>query len=68
MLLANPTWTLGRRCSLVDREWGSRMIEAVGDHGGIFDRHLGNESRLKFERGINEPWTEDGLMCAPPAR
>jgi general L-amino acid transport system substrate-binding protein len=44
------------------------MIKTVGNYGEIFDRHLGKESALKFERGINELWTKGGLMYAPPAR
>jgi general L-amino acid transport system substrate-binding protein len=52
----------------IDEDWAFRLIKTVGNYGEIFDRHLGKESALKFERGINELWTKGGLMYAPPAR
>lgn len=46
--------------------WGSRAVESVGNYGEIFDRHLGADSPLRIERGLNRLWTEGGLLYAPP--
>jgi len=48
--------------------WVLRIIEAVGNYGEIFERHLGSQSDLKIERGMNRLWTEGGLMYSPPLR
>jgi general L-amino acid transport system substrate-binding protein len=48
--------------------WVVRVIEAVGNYGEIYERHLGSQSELKLERGLNRLWTQGGLMYAPPFR
>ncbi|HEX9684788.1 MAG TPA: amino acid ABC transporter substrate-binding protein [Burkholderiales bacterium] len=49
-------------------DWMVRVIKAVGNYGEMFERNLGAESALKLERGLNRPWTQGGLMYAPPLR
>jgi len=46
--------------------WLTRAVKAVGNYGELFDRHLGEGSPLKLERGLNRLWTQGGLMYAPP--
>jgi general L-amino acid transport system substrate-binding protein len=48
--------------------WVVRVVEAVGNYGEIFERHLGSQSKLKLERGLNRLSTQGGLMYAPPFR
>ena len=48
--------------------WVVRVIKAVGNYGEMFERNFGAESALKLERGLNRPWTQGGLMYAPPLR
>ena len=43
-------------------------IEAVGNYGEIFDRHIGPNSDLGLERGINALWTNGGIQYAIPFR
>jgi general L-amino acid transport system substrate-binding protein len=43
-------------------------LQAVGNYGEIFDRHLGPNSELELERGINALWTEGGIQYAIPFR
>jgi len=43
-------------------------IEAVGNYGEIFDRHLGPNTDLGLERGINALWTDGGIQYAIPFR
>ncbi len=44
------------------------VIRDVGNYGEIYRRHLGPESDLPLERGLNELWTKGGLIYAPSWR
>lgn len=52
----------------LDDEWAYRVIKAVGNYGEIFERNLGQGSKFKLERGINNLWNRGGLMISPPFR
>ena len=52
----------------LDAEWTTRVIQSVGNYGEMFERNVGEASPLKLERGLNQLWTEGGLMYAPPIR
>jgi general L-amino acid transport system substrate-binding protein len=52
----------------VDEGWAVRAVQSVGNYGEIYERNLGRNSPLKIERGPNKPWTQGGLMYAPPFR
>jgi len=52
----------------LDDAWATRVIEAVGNYGEIFERDLGSGSVLKLPRGANNLWTQGGLMYALPIR
>ena len=44
------------------------IIKTFGNYGEIFERHLGVNTPLGLERGMNNVWTKGGLLYAPPAR
>lgn len=46
--------------------WALRAVRSVGNHGELFERHLGAQSPLKVERGRNRLWRDGGLIIAPP--
>jgi general L-amino acid transport system substrate-binding protein len=50
----------------VQGDWLARAVRAVGNYGELFNRHVGEGSPLKLERGLNRLWTQGGLMYAPP--
>lgn len=52
----------------LDKEWAKRIIRAVGNYGEVFDRHLGPDTPMGMERGLNALWSKGGLMYAPPVR
>jgi len=52
----------------LDEKWAYNEIKLVGNYGEIFDRTLGKDTELKFERGLNDLWTRGGLMYAMPFR
>ena len=49
-------------------DWAYQIIVQVGNYGESFDRNLGKESPIKLGRGLNDLWTEGGLMYAMPFR
>jgi general L-amino acid transport system substrate-binding protein len=52
----------------LDEKWAYNEIKLVGNYGEIFDRTLGKDTELKFERGLNDLWTRGGLLYAIPIR
>ena len=52
----------------LDPRWTARVIAAVGNYGEIYERNLGANTPLRFERGMNRLWTQGGLMYSPPFR
>lgn len=52
----------------LDPKWAFQAISAVGNYGEVFERHLGKDSPLKIERGLNNLWNNGGLVYAPPLR
>lgn len=50
------------------KDWAARIIRHAGNYGESFENHLGKNSRLKIDRGLNKLWTQGGLMYAPPIR
>jgi general L-amino acid transport system substrate-binding protein len=52
----------------INEEWAYNAIKQVGNYSEIFERHVGAETPLGFQRGVNALWTNGGLMYAPPIR
>jgi len=52
----------------INQQWCSRVILQVGNYGEIYERHVGPDTPLGLERGINALWTDGGLIYAPPVR
>jgi general L-amino acid transport system substrate-binding protein len=46
--------------------WAALAVSSVGNYGQIFARNLWPATKLKLDRGLNKPWTEGGLLYAPP--
>jgi general L-amino acid transport system substrate-binding protein len=49
-------------------DWAAQIIKAVGNYGEIFERNLGESTKLKIARGKNALWNKGGLQYAPPIR
>jgi len=49
-------------------DFAYQVIKQVGNYGEIYDRTVGPDTTLGVERGVNEIWTEGGLLYAPPYR
>jgi general L-amino acid transport system substrate-binding protein len=49
-------------------DWVVRVIRLVGNYAEVYDRNVGVRSRLGIPRGINQLWTNGGILYAPPIR
>lgn len=58
---------LGKMLGLSD-DWARRAIEATGNYAELYERNVGTGSRLGIPRGLNQLWSEGGILYAPPAR
>jgi len=52
----------------LDADWAARAIMAVGNYSEIFERHLGPDTRLGLERGLNALYSAGGILYSPPFR
>lgn len=52
----------------LDADFVVNILEQVGNYGEIYERHVGPDTPLGLERGVNDLWTEGGLLYAPPYR
>jgi len=52
----------------LDEDWAYNIISSVGNYGEIYERNVGVDTPLGLERGVNDLWTEGGIMYAPPIR
>jgi general L-amino acid transport system substrate-binding protein len=48
--------------------WAYQILKTVGNYGEVFDRNVGEGSKLKIKRGLNALWSKGGLQYAPPIR
>ncbi len=66
-LLGGGTEDTGKLLGL-DKDWAYRAIKAVGNYGEQFERHVGPNTPIGLPRGVNNLWTNGGLMYAMPVR
>ena len=52
----------------LDDEWAYRVIKQIGNYGEIFEHNLGKDTPFKMSRGLNQLWSDGGLLYAPPIR
>ena len=50
------------------KDWGYQIVKHIGNYGEIFDRHVGPDTEIGLERGLNALWTDGGLQYAMPVR
>jgi general L-amino acid transport system substrate-binding protein len=52
----------------LEKNWAVDAILAGGNYGEIFERHVGVNTPIALERGLNAQWTDGGILYAPPFR
>ena len=65
--LLNVEGDLGKNLGL-SGDWAYNIVKQVGNYGESYERHVGPNTPLKLERGVNNLWTMGGLMYPMPAR
>ncbi len=58
---------LGKGLGL-DNAWAVRAVKAVGNYAEVFERNIGSRSKLAIPRGLNQLWSQGGILYAPPLR
>jgi general L-amino acid transport system substrate-binding protein len=58
---------MGKNLGL-DKEWAYRVIKQVGNYGQSFEAHVGPNTPLELQRGVNALWNKGGLMYPMPVR
>lgn len=66
-LLGSGEDTTGEWMGL-ENDWAAKAIAAVGNYGDIWARHLGPETPLQIERGLNALYTDGGIQYAMPIK
>lgn len=61
------TGELGQQLGLPN-DFMVAVIKTTGNYGEIFERNVGADSPLKIDRGLNNLWSEGGMIYAPPFR
>ena len=49
-------------------DWAFNIVKQVGNYGEIYERHVGVNTSLGLERGLNALWKDGGLQYAIPVR
>jgi general L-amino acid transport system substrate-binding protein len=52
----------------LSKDWAARIVRHVGNYGEVYERNLGNGSKLGIPRGMNQLWSAGGIQYAPPIR
>ena len=52
----------------LSKDWAYRIVKHVGNYGEVFEKNVGEGSKLKIRRGLNNLWTKGGIQYAPPVR
>lgn len=50
------------------KDWAYRIVKKIGNYGESFERHLGQGSKMKMQRGLNALWSKGGIQYAGPVR
>jgi general L-amino acid transport system substrate-binding protein len=67
MRLVGTEGNFGERAGL-SRDWVVRIVRSVGNYAEVFERNVGVGSKLGIPRGLNQLWTNGGILYAPPIR
>ena len=52
----------------LSNDWAYNVFKAVGNYEEIYNRNLGPDTPTFIPRGVNNQWTNGGLLYAPPIR
>ena len=50
----------------LDEKWAYNIVKMVGNYGEVFERNVGENTKLQLKRGLNAQWKDGGLMYSMP--
>ena len=50
------------------KDWAYQIIKALGNYGEIYERHVGPNTPIGLDRGLNALWNDGGIQYSPPIR
>jgi len=50
----------------LDEKWAYNIVKRVGNYGEVFERNVGENTKLQLKRGLNAQWKDGGLMYSMP--
>lgn len=50
------------------KDWAYQIIKALGNYGEIYERHVGPDTPIGLDRGLNALWNDGGIQYSPPIR
>ncbi len=65
--LLGKTGEFGKMLDL-PQDWAVKVIRTTGNYGELYERNLGSGSPIKLSRGLNNLWSNGGLIYSPPFR
>ena len=52
----------------LDDAWAANIIRQVGNYSESFEKHIGVNTPINIERGLNALYKDGGILYAPPFR
>ena len=52
----------------LSKDFAYNIIKSVGNYAQSYNQHVGPDTPLKLDRGLNALWTNGGILYAPPFR
>ena len=52
----------------LNADWAYQVIKQVGNYAEIYNRNLGPDTPFALPRGVNQLWSDGGLLYSPPFR
>ena len=52
----------------LDNEWAVNILSQVGNYSESFEKHIGPNTPINIQRGLNALYKDGGILYAPPFR
>jgi len=49
-------------------DWAYNILSQVGNYSESFERHIGPNTPINIQRGLNALYKDGGILYAPPFR
>jgi general L-amino acid transport system substrate-binding protein len=52
----------------LDNDWAVNILSQVGNYSESFEKHIGPNTPINIQRGLNALYKDGGILYAPPFR